>query len=86
MVDRVLLATEVNQRADVHERALQTAKDYERTAHLRVLRMAIVNAGLEIKPPKDKAAVGGESMFEGVATGELMGGGRSSRNYGDMTQ
>lgn len=85
LVDRVLLAKEVDRRADVHERALQTAKDYERTAHLRLLRMAIVNAGLEIKPLKDKAAAAtqsfpGETMFNGASVGELMGGGRASRS------
>ncbi|KAG8526924.1 uncharacterized protein KY384_008353 [Bacidia gigantensis] len=81
LVDRLLLANKVDKRAEVHERALKTAKDYERTAHLRILRMAIVNAGLEVKPPKDKGVSNvqgissqGDGMFGGAGAGDLIGG------------
>ena len=91
LVDRVLLARKVDERAEVHGRALQTAKDYERTAHLRILRMAIVNAGLEVKPPKDKMGMGGssqgEGLFGGNTAGDLMGGGgRQMRSHGAQSQ
>ena len=86
LVDRVLLAKKADGRAQVHEQALQTAKEYERTAHLRILRMAMVNAGLEVKPAKDKLGLGGspqgESMFSGSTAGDLIGGGgRQMRSH-----
>ncbi|MCJ1380383.1 hypothetical protein MMC17_003486 [Xylographa soralifera] len=51
---RVLLAKQVDDRREVHEGALAMAKDYERTLQLRLLRMEIINAGLEVKPPAAK--------------------------------
>lgn len=46
---RVLVARQVDARTEVHNEALEMAKDYERTAHLRLLRMEIINAGLEVR-------------------------------------
>ena len=60
LVDRVLLAKKVDARSQVHADALATAKEYERTLHLRLLRMAILNAGLEVKGPKGLGTGGGE--------------------------
>ncbi|KAL9105109.1 MAG: hypothetical protein Q9163_000027 [Psora crenata] len=90
LVDRVLLATTVDNRAEVHARALEMAKEYERTAHLRILRMAILNAGLVVKPAHEKVAMGigmaGASqegvVFNGNAAGDLMGGGMGSMSQG----
>ena len=91
LVDRVLLARKADDRAEMHACALKTAKEYERTAHMRILRMAIVNAGLEVKSPKDKVGMGGnpqgETLFSGNMAGDLMGGGgRQMRNYGGPSQ
>ena len=80
LVEGLLLGNRVDRRAEVHERALRTAKDYERTAHIRILRMAIVNAGLEVKAPKDKVNSGGlgglaaaEGMLSNGGAGDLIG-------------
>ena len=54
LIDRVLLAKKVDARGDVIEAALEAAKEYEHTARLRIIRMAILNAGLEVKGSKDK--------------------------------
>lgn len=48
LVDHVLLAKTADARSKVYENALKMAKDYERTAHLRILRMEMLNAGLEV--------------------------------------
>lgn len=56
LVDRILLAKTSGNRSSVHRQTLDLAKEYERTTLLRLLRMAIVNAGLEVKPAKDKAS------------------------------
>lgn len=50
--NRVLLARQVDDRQEVHAEALSMAKEYERTLQLRLLRMEIINAGLEVKNPK----------------------------------
>lgn len=73
LVDRVLLAKKVNARTQVHDEALAAAKEYERTAHLRILRMAMLNAGLEVKGPKDKGGQGGLGSVSGNAGGDLLG-------------
>lgn len=49
---RVLVAKESNIRADVHAEAQDMVKAYIRQAHMRLLRMNAINAGLEIKAPQ----------------------------------
>ncbi|KAL9587111.1 MAG: hypothetical protein Q9212_000478 [Teloschistes hypoglaucus] len=48
LVDRVLLARKGNARKRVHDEALTMAQEYERAAQLRILRMEMLNAGLEV--------------------------------------
>lgn len=75
-VDRLLLAPQAETRGKVHEQAMATAKDYERIAHLRILRMAMLNAGLEVKPTRDRPAPGTapvEAMFNGHNSGDMGG-------------
>ena len=71
LVDRVLLAKKVNARSQVHSEALAAAKEYERTAQLRILRTAVLNAGLEVKNPKEK---GGQGIGGTGSGGDLMSG------------
>ncbi|KAL8914031.1 MAG: hypothetical protein Q9171_001282 [Xanthocarpia ochracea] len=71
LVDRVLLAKTSDPRRSVHEDALQTAKDYERTAHLRILKIEMLNAGLEVA---DKAKSGGNTSFENTGLDPFHGG------------
>ena len=81
LVDRVLLAKQVDARRQVHADALSAAKEHERTAHLRILRMAMLNAGLDVKSPRDKA-----NQFTGGSSnggGDLLaadGQGRGTRS------
>ncbi|KAL8694431.1 MAG: hypothetical protein Q9218_000923 [Villophora microphyllina] len=63
LVDRVLLAKRVDARKKVHEDALRIAREYERTAHLRILRMEMLNAGLEVA---EKGKMGGTTGFDSV--------------------
>ncbi len=88
-VDGVILARKKNARAKVHADALAQAKEYERTMVLRIFKMAVSNAGLEVKSPKDKGGnqgggggYGGSGDTGGFSVlGDLMGGGeRSTRN------
>ncbi|KAL9020994.1 MAG: hypothetical protein Q9185_001821 [Variospora sp. 1 TL-2023] len=58
LVDRVLVAKTINARRKVHEHALQTAREYERTSHLRILRMEMINAGLEVAEKGKAAGIG----------------------------
>ena len=65
---RILVARQIDHRERVHAEALATAKDYERTAHLRILRMEILNAGLEVKTQKTQglsSGGGGERLGTG---------------------
>ncbi|MCJ1477515.1 hypothetical protein MMC13_006187 [Lambiella insularis] len=59
---RVLLAKQVDERQEVHEEALSMAKEYERTLQLRLLRMEIINAGLEVKNPKGPSMMSKDSL------------------------
>ena len=65
LVDRVLLARKVDSRGKVHVEALATAEEYERTAHLRLLKMGILNAGLEVKAQKTLGNVGSSNNQDG---------------------
>ena len=86
LVDRKLLAKQNNARAEVLNKALAEAKEYERTLHLRLLRMAILNAGLEVKSAKEKGGLGGGGGFGGQDGGGyngadlLSGDGRTLRS------
>lgn len=55
LVGRVLLANTVDERIKVQEEALQMAKTYENTAHLRLLRIQALNSKLEVKASKEKS-------------------------------
>ncbi|KAA6415329.1 MAG: COP9 signalosome complex subunit 1 [Lasallia pustulata] len=61
--ERVLLAKQTDARGKVLDEALEMAKDYERTAHLRIMRMEILNAGLDVKAPK------GQGLGSGIGQG-----------------
>ena len=78
LVDRVLLARKANPRSTVHADALATAKQYERTAHLHLMRMEALNAGLEVKAKKGRGESSG--WFTGGAQDEGLGNGMA----GDM--
>ena len=75
LVDRLLVAVKKDERADVHARALTTAKDYEKTLRLRLLRMQVVNAGLEVRGSKSGGTSGqglqDQIMFNGSAPEDL---------------
>ena len=61
---RVLEANEQDERAQTHESTFKMVDGFIREAQLKILRMAAVNAGLEVKPPPNKkgwANVGGGS-------------------------
>lgn len=82
LVDRVLLARKVDGRKKVHAEALKTAKEYERTTRVRMLRMAVLNVGLEVKGSKGQGAAGfggnQEAMWSGEAR-DLIDEGRNRR-------
>lgn len=68
LVDRVLLARKVDGRNKVHADALAAAQDYEQTVHLRMLRMAVLNAGLEVKGPTKQQQHQQSQGSEGLAS------------------
>ncbi|KAL8762696.1 MAG: hypothetical protein Q9184_001350 [Pyrenodesmia sp. 2 TL-2023] len=89
LVNRVLVARRLDARRKVHEHALQMTKDYERTAHLRILRTEMIHAGLEVTD-KGKALgsgiardnTGGEQFYGNSSAGNFVGegAGRSLRS------
>lgn len=66
LVDSLLIANTVDGRKKVHEDALMMAKEYERTAYLRILRMETLNAGLEVKSLKGQ----GYMSMSGLGAGD----------------
>lgn len=79
----VLVAKRSNAREAVHTEALAMAREYERTMHLRLLRVNVVNAGLEVKAPRnqarEQAAFGDVFMGNGGGMGMGMGKGGGGR-------
>jgi len=80
LVSRVLLARAKDKRAELLAQALESAEEYAKVLHQRLLRMEISNAGLEVKAPKHQGGVMpsvGEREFNGGGSvaGDLMGGG-----------
>ena len=66
----LLVANKVDARTDMYEQTMATARDYERTLHLRLLRMEIIQAGLEVKPALTKGLPMSQS---GLGADTLMG-------------
>ncbi|KAL9604858.1 MAG: hypothetical protein Q9219_000306 [cf. Caloplaca sp. 3 TL-2023] len=83
LVDRVLLATTMDARRRVYESALVTTREYEQTAHLRMLRMQMLNAGLEVSE-KGRAG-GGAAAFQNVGDEHSHGGLSTSQLRVDNT-
>ncbi len=89
-VDGVILARKKNARTKVHADALAQAKEYERTMVLRIFKMAVSNAGLEVRSAKDKGGnqgggggYGGSGDTGGFGVlGDLVGGGERSTRSG----
>jgi COP9 signalosome complex subunit 1 len=54
----VLVSKEVDPRAEVHESALESIKEYVNAAHMQLLRMNILHAGLEVPAPNVGSAGG----------------------------
>ncbi|KAI4160632.1 MAG: hypothetical protein LQ342_005565 [Letrouitia transgressa] len=69
LVDRLLLARTVDERAKAHENAVATSKKYGRTAHLRILRMEALGSNLDVKPERPLTRVGNSG---GIAVEDLM--------------
>ncbi|KAL7268072.1 hypothetical protein RUND412_009315 [Rhizina undulata] len=67
--NRLLVAKETNLRTVVHRDTLAMAQDYERTARMRLLRMNIIRAGLEVKGPKVQ-----NTSQPGSGWGQVLGG------------
>ena len=84
LVDRVLLANQVDPRIKLHEDALASAKEYDRTLMLRILRMEVLNAGLEVKAPKGQRGTGGMMAMEGFGNSGY-GHGGGGFGVGEMT-
>lgn len=62
---QLLTAKETNLRTAVHRDTLAMAQNYERTARMRLMRMNILRAGLEVRGPK-----GGQGHPSGPAQGQ----------------
>ncbi|KAK4698173.1 COP9 signalosome complex subunit 1, partial [Lecanoromycetidae sp. Uapishka_2] len=90
LVGSVIRTRKLDPRAKVHADALAKAKEYERTLTLRIFKMAVSNAGLEVKSPKDKGNQGGgggdggmsQAGFGYGALADLIGGGERSMRSG----
>lgn len=70
----VLATKQVDPRAELRQNVLDSANEYVNTAHLQLLRVEVLNAGLEVPAPKGKKAVD-PTVLEGVEMDEdvLMG-------------
>lgn len=60
--NRLVVSKETNPRSSVHNKTLLMAQHYERVARLRLMRMQISLAGIEVKPPKRESVPKGLSF------------------------
>jgi COP9 signalosome complex subunit 1 len=65
LVDRLLISPPTNPRHDVHADALAMAESYDHTLRLRLTRLNMLAAGMEIKPDRSS----GEKMSSGMGDG-----------------
>lgn len=65
LVDRLLISPPTNPRHDVHADALSMAETYDHTLRLRLTRLNMLAAGMEIQPGKGP----GEKMSSGMGDG-----------------
>ena len=72
---QLLVAKETDLRATVHRDTLAMAQNYERAARMKLVRVNLVRAGLEVKGPKGMPALGPPSMQH--LSDMRSGGGRS---------
>lgn len=90
LVDSAIVTRKSTPRVKLHDDALAKAKEYERTLTLRIFRMAVSNAALEVKSPKDKGNQGGGGGDGGMSQGgfgfgaitDMLGGGERSTRSG----
>ena len=87
-VSQVLLALPQAARKTLHSTALETAAGYERALKLRLLKINMQNAGLEIKSPKQQG-LQGAGLGDAMEIGEIAGvggmaGGRALRTRGKL--
>lgn len=78
---QLLTAKEADLRTAVHRDTLVMAQNYERTTRMRLVRMNIIRAGLEVRGPK-----GGPNLPPGVVGGQGGQGwvGHTGRTQGFM--
>ena len=73
LVDRLLISPPSNARYNVQAEALAMAESYDHTLRLRLTRLNMLAAGLEVK--QDKGGAKGEAAFKDAGFGEGMGAG-----------
>lgn len=71
LVDRLLISPPTNPRHDVHADALTMAEKYDHTLRLRLTRLNMLAAGMEIKADKGQ----GEKISSGGGMGQMIGDG-----------
>ncbi|KAL9110003.1 MAG: hypothetical protein Q9227_005342 [Pyrenula ochraceoflavens] len=80
--NQVLVSGEKNLRTEVHQEAQDMMKAFTREAHLRLLRMNVLNAGLEVKAPGKQGGAnhfgGAGDLFSGHGGRQLRAGGRQA--------
>ncbi len=81
---RVLIADEVDVRAEVHREALDSVKRFKKEAHLKLMRMEFLNAGMEIKAPPRQVLGGGAGSGGYLSSAGDMFTGAGAGGGGDM--
>ena len=73
LVDRLLISPPTNPRYDVHSDALAMAEKYDHTLRLRLTRLNLLSAGLEIRQQKGQGNESQHSMSGEGMSGSLRG-------------
>lgn len=66
LVDRLLISPPTNPRHNVHSEALEMAEKYDHTLRLRLTRLNLLSAGLEIRQEKGQAKESHSGIGEGI--------------------
>ncbi|KAF2264344.1 COP9 signalosome-like protein complex subunit 1 [Lojkania enalia] len=66
LVDRLLISPQTNPRYNVHADALTMAENYDHTLRLRLTRINLLSAGLQVQPEKAQTKEAPHGLTEGI--------------------
>lgn len=78
----VIATKQVDPRAELHRNVVDSVKEYVNTAHIQLLRVEVLNAGMDVPAPRGKKGADSEMLAATATEGDLLMGGEEKRGWG----